>query len=147
VDPAPRLVAGSSPLVYDLASTLPDGIRRGGSFSVDASGAPLPVGVTLSAAGMLAASDGLRRRHRWRNGRRGVQVRGAGVTGSRSTPVIRCARRKWRTTDSEAQRVVARRITCHIWRDPELAARACICGVAPITLAAGSPPAGHRGEC
>jgi hypothetical protein len=57
VDPAPRLVAGSSPLVYDLASTLPDGIRRGGSFSVDASGAPLPVGVTLSAAGMLAASD------------------------------------------------------------------------------------------
>jgi hypothetical protein len=40
---------------YDLASTLPDEIARGGVFAVDPSGSSLPTGVTLNAAGILSA--------------------------------------------------------------------------------------------
>ena len=40
----------------DLNNTLPANVRRGGVFSVDPSGAPLPDGLDLSAAGVLSAS-------------------------------------------------------------------------------------------
>ncbi len=54
----------SQPLVFtagatqaiDLNDTLPAGVARGGTFSVDGSGAALPVGVTLSAGGILNVS-------------------------------------------------------------------------------------------
>lgn len=46
-------VAGKSGTV-DLNTTLPAGVARGGTFSVDASGLPLPVGTTLSANGLLS---------------------------------------------------------------------------------------------
>jgi hypothetical protein len=40
----------------DLAATLPTGVAKGGTFGVSASGAALPVGMTLSATGILAIS-------------------------------------------------------------------------------------------
>jgi chitodextrinase len=55
IDPAPVLVAGSAS-TYDLAPTLPQGVVRGGVFSIDPSGAPLPSGVTLTSAGVLSAT-------------------------------------------------------------------------------------------
>lgn len=55
IDPPPVLIAGSSS-GYDLSQTLPQGVVRGGNFSLDASSAPLPNGVTLSPAGILSAS-------------------------------------------------------------------------------------------
>ena len=57
VDPPPTLLAGAIPIIYDLAPTLPAQIQRGGTFGVAASGAPLPVGVTLSPLGILLATD------------------------------------------------------------------------------------------
>jgi hypothetical protein len=47
-----RLVLRPGSLI-DLADTLPAGTRRGGVFSVDASGAPLPDGCVLSPSGLL----------------------------------------------------------------------------------------------
>jgi hypothetical protein len=38
----------------DLSSTLPLDVKRGGTFMVDPSGSPLPSGMTLSPAGILA---------------------------------------------------------------------------------------------
>lgn len=55
VNPQPVLIAGSSS-GFDLSQTLPQGVARGGTFSLDASSAPLPNGVTLSPAGILSAS-------------------------------------------------------------------------------------------
>lgn len=55
INPPPVLIAGSSS-GYDLSQTLPLGIVRGGTFSLDASSAPLPSGVTLSPAGTLSAN-------------------------------------------------------------------------------------------
>jgi hypothetical protein len=52
--PQPSFVAGSQ-TPFDLAATLPAGIVRGGVFSIDASGAPLPSGMTMTAAGLLYA--------------------------------------------------------------------------------------------
>jgi len=46
--------AGST---FDLASTLPPDIARGGVFAVDASGSTLPAGVSLSSTGILSASS------------------------------------------------------------------------------------------
>jgi hypothetical protein len=42
---------------FDLSRTLPPGISRGGRFGVDSIGAPLPVGMTLSTAGILAVGS------------------------------------------------------------------------------------------
>ena len=42
---------------FDLASTLPPAIARGGVFAVDPSGSTLPAGVFLSSAGVLSASS------------------------------------------------------------------------------------------
>jgi len=39
---------------FDLATTLPAGASRGGRFGVDPSGAALPAGMALSAAGVLS---------------------------------------------------------------------------------------------
>ncbi len=41
--------------VLELALTLPGSVSRGGVFSVDPAGAPLPEGLTLSPSGRLAA--------------------------------------------------------------------------------------------
>ena len=42
---------------FDLAATLPKTVRPGGVFAVDASGAPLPTGITLMPTGLLAISS------------------------------------------------------------------------------------------
>lgn len=47
------LVAGDT-AVIDLSKTLPVGIARGGTFSIDPSGQPLPTGVTLTPSGQLS---------------------------------------------------------------------------------------------
>lgn len=52
----PALVVGSG-ATFDLASTLPSGISRGGSFGIDANGSRLPAGMSLSAAGLLAVGS------------------------------------------------------------------------------------------
>src|SRR6266850_5224957 len=57
VDPPPTLLAGAISILFDLAPTLPAQIRRGGQFGVAASGARLPVGVTLTPLGILLATD------------------------------------------------------------------------------------------
>ena len=49
----PPLLVGSH-LTFDLSRTLPASIARGGKFSVDTAGAPLPRGMSLSAVGLLA---------------------------------------------------------------------------------------------
>lgn len=49
-------VAGATGVV-DLNNTLPTGVSRGGTFSVDSTGAPLPVGTTLSADGKLTIAS------------------------------------------------------------------------------------------
>lgn len=40
---------------FDLAATLPSGVARGGAFSIDPSGAPLPSGIRLDRTGLLSA--------------------------------------------------------------------------------------------
>jgi hypothetical protein len=52
------LIAGEPSFVCDLAPTLPGGMRRGGRFSVDTSGAALPPGVNLSPEGILSLTGG-----------------------------------------------------------------------------------------
>ena len=52
VVPSLQLTSGVTVRI-ELASTLPPGVRGGGVFGVDPSGAPLPAGVTLSAEGAL----------------------------------------------------------------------------------------------
>jgi hypothetical protein len=42
---------------FDLAATLPSGIRRGGVFGVSSAGAFLPAGMTLTAAGILSVGS------------------------------------------------------------------------------------------
>ena len=56
VSPPPMLFAGTAAVVVDLAASLPAGTKRGGEFSVDASGARLPTGVTLSSSGILSVT-------------------------------------------------------------------------------------------
>ncbi len=46
-----------APSTFDLASTLPPDIARGGVFAVDVSGSALPAGVSLSSTGILSASS------------------------------------------------------------------------------------------
>jgi hypothetical protein len=52
----PALVVGSG-ATFDLASTLPNGVNRGGAFGIDANGSRLPAGMSLSAAGLLAVGS------------------------------------------------------------------------------------------
>lgn len=52
--PTPTFVEGSQ-VPFDLASTLPAGILRGGVFSIDPAGAPLPAGMSLTSRGLLYA--------------------------------------------------------------------------------------------
>lgn len=52
--PNPSFVQGSQ-LPFDLAATLPTDVARGGVFSVDPAGAPLPAGMTMTANGLLFA--------------------------------------------------------------------------------------------
>ncbi len=55
VGPALALTAGTESNI-DLNDTLPADVRRGGIFSVDASGAALPLGVTLATSGLLSVA-------------------------------------------------------------------------------------------
>jgi len=50
----PLIFAVGSGATFDLAATLPNGVARGGTFGVAGSGAPLPAGMALSPAGILA---------------------------------------------------------------------------------------------
>ena len=49
----PALTVNSG-ATFDLSSTLPTGVTRGGTFGVDPSGARLPAGMSLSSSGILA---------------------------------------------------------------------------------------------
>lgn len=49
----PTFAVGSNG-TFNLATTLPAGVARGGVFGVSASGAPLPTGMTLTPAGVLS---------------------------------------------------------------------------------------------
>lgn len=42
---------------FDLTTTLPSGVARGGVFGVSATGSALPAGVTLSPAGILSVGS------------------------------------------------------------------------------------------
>jgi hypothetical protein len=53
----PHLSARNPALVLNLAASLPSGVKRGGRFYVDKSGAPLPPGVKLSPEGILSVTD------------------------------------------------------------------------------------------
>jgi hypothetical protein len=52
----PAFTAGSG-ATFDLASTLPASVQRGGTFSVSPAGAPLPAGMTLTASGILSVGS------------------------------------------------------------------------------------------
>ena len=43
--------------IFDLSTTLPTGVARGGTFGVDPSGASLPSGMSLSSAGILSVGS------------------------------------------------------------------------------------------
>jgi hypothetical protein len=49
----PTLIVGSA-ATFDLSTTLPSGVNRGGKFGIDTSGASLPTGMTLNPNGTLA---------------------------------------------------------------------------------------------
>ena len=49
----PTFAVGSNG-TFNLSTTLPAGVARGGVFGVSASGAPLPTGMTLTPAGILS---------------------------------------------------------------------------------------------
>ena len=50
----PVYFAAGSGATVDLSSTLPSGVSKGGIFGISTTGAPLPAGMTLSPAGILA---------------------------------------------------------------------------------------------
>jgi hypothetical protein len=52
--PNPTFVQGST-VPFDLATTLPTGVARGGVFTIDSTGASLPTGVTMTSNGLLYA--------------------------------------------------------------------------------------------
>lgn len=52
----PPLLVGTNS-TFDLSTTLPNGIAKGGKFAIDAMGAALPSGMTLSMAGILAVGS------------------------------------------------------------------------------------------
>lgn len=49
----PSLAVGSG-ATFNLATTLPAGVARGGAFGVSTAGANLPTGMTLTPAGILS---------------------------------------------------------------------------------------------
>jgi hypothetical protein len=49
----PTFAVGSN-ATFNLAATLPAGVTRGGVFGISSSGAPLPMGMTLTPAGILS---------------------------------------------------------------------------------------------
>lgn len=49
----PALTANSG-ATFDLSASLPSGVTRGGTFSIDPSGARLPAGMSLSSSGVIA---------------------------------------------------------------------------------------------
>ena len=49
-------LAASAVSSYDLNSSLPPTVKRGGRFNLSANGSALPVGVALSAAGILSST-------------------------------------------------------------------------------------------
>lgn len=53
IAPYPSFTVGSNQS-FDLAATLPTGIRRGGLFSIDPASAGLPQGMVLTSAGVLS---------------------------------------------------------------------------------------------
>ncbi|HUL68225.1 MAG TPA: hypothetical protein VLW55_26755 [Burkholderiaceae bacterium] len=53
----PQLTARKPAVVWDLSASLPPGVKRGGRFYVDPSGASLPPGVRLSPQGILSVTD------------------------------------------------------------------------------------------
>jgi hypothetical protein len=56
IDPQPAFRQGDAQ-PYDLGETLPPDVLRGGRFGVSRTGAPLPGGMTLTAAGLLFAGN------------------------------------------------------------------------------------------
>jgi len=52
----PPLLVGTNS-TFDLSTTLPNGIARGGKFSIDSIGAALPAGMMFSTAGILAVGS------------------------------------------------------------------------------------------
>lgn len=56
VSPSPYFLSGTG-MTFDLTSTLPNGVKRGGIFGVSAQGAPLPNGMALSATGLLSVGS------------------------------------------------------------------------------------------
>ena len=52
-----RALALAAGTTFDLAATLPSSVRTGGTFELDASGAPLPAGITLLPTGLLTVSS------------------------------------------------------------------------------------------
>lgn len=54
--PGPLSLITGGAAVIALADTLPPGVARGGRFGVDASGDPLPAGVTLTPDGLLSGA-------------------------------------------------------------------------------------------
>ena len=54
----PSFAVGSGAM-FNLASTLPVGVARGGVFGVSPSGIPLPKGMTLTPAGILSVGTAI----------------------------------------------------------------------------------------
>lgn len=52
----PPLLVGTNS-TFDVSTTLPNGIARGGRFGIDSMGASLPAGMTFSTAGILAVGS------------------------------------------------------------------------------------------
>jgi hypothetical protein len=52
----PIFTAGTG-ATFDLSTTLPSGLARGGTFSVASSGAALPSGMSLSSGGILSVGS------------------------------------------------------------------------------------------
>lgn len=56
VSPTPYFLADTG-TTFDLSTTLPATVRRGGTFGVSPSGNPLPAGMSLSATGLLSVGS------------------------------------------------------------------------------------------
>jgi len=56
VSPTPYFLAGTGG-TFDLSTTLPAGVRKGGTFGISPTGARLPAGMTLAATGLLSVGS------------------------------------------------------------------------------------------
>jgi hypothetical protein len=52
----PALIVGSG-ATFDLSTTLPAAVRRGGIFGIDPAGARLPAGMSMTASGLLSVGS------------------------------------------------------------------------------------------